>query len=176
MSRWKPDPNADVGASELLGRRLFDQPQLIGAADQKIVPSLDYRNFEDTRDGQVSLDRLGRANAEAQVIRYLTPRAIAGGEKQNPPAKEFTGWASIQKQRLVAPQKVRIDVRASPDPGTGGHELSDDDLTENIYHAHVEALDDKTSPYFLALHLKMLFEKYWNIVPGVRHSPGELGK
>ena len=185
MQPWLPNPDESIGPKEPLGRRLFDQPQLAGAVGQKPVPTLDYRNFEESRDGKVSLDRLGRCAPEKPVIRYLAPRARAAGAKRRP-ALEFNGWVSIQKQNLIGSKKLPINVVPSPEIR---EELAE--LDENIYHSHVEAsisvsgwrhwlkrllhLDegDQYTPYFLALHLKALFEKHGTILAAPGTQPQE---
>jgi hypothetical protein len=172
MQVWLPSPKENVGPKESLGRRLFDRPKLIGAIGQKEVPSLDYRDFEDSGDGKVSLDRLGRYGPEKPVLNYLALRAHAAGERRKP-SLEFNGWVSIQKQKLVGSKKMQIDVVSSPEER---EELTE--IEKNIYHSHVEATPPATlvegNPfflYFLALHLKMMFEKHGTILgtPPVQH-------
>ena len=62
--KWNPrtDP---VGRNEPIGRRLFDEPMLMGAQDQPSFKGLDYRHFEVTpNDRELSLDRLGCTGIE----------------------------------------------------------------------------------------------------------------
>src|SRR4051812_36837447 len=93
MARWKP--LSEVGQNESVGRRLFDEPMLTGAQDQNAsYDGLDLRNFEERRDGEVSLDRLGRSNIENQVVSYLLPRAHAAAAKFKSP-KTFSGWFTV---------------------------------------------------------------------------------
>ena len=185
MQLWLPNPDEGIGPQEHLGRRLFDQPELVGAVGQKTVPTLDYRNFEETRDGKVSLDRLGQRGPEKPVVRYLAQRAHAAGAKRKP-SQAFNGWVSIQKKNLIGSKKLPIKVVQSP---VDRVELVE--LDKNIYPAHVEAaisvsgwrhwlrrllrLDDgdQYTPYFLSLHLKALFEKHGTITAAPRVAQRE---
>ena len=168
MARWAPD-SSKIGKGELLGRRLFPRPSLVGATDQRPVPSLHLSNFEDTRDGEVSLDRLGRSSAEKQVLHYLTPRAEAAADRFTP-KRIFNGWACIQAKVLLESRKLPMNLVPSPIAGTSP-ESGKDDLTENIYHAHTQP-QGKYEPYFLALHLQSQFEKYHKI----EYSPNDPQK
>ena len=80
MARWNP-ADKPVGANEPIGRRLFDEPLLAGADDQRKFAGLDLRNFEEKRDREFSVDRLGRTGKERAVIKYLNPRANAAALK-----------------------------------------------------------------------------------------------
>jgi len=166
MPRWAPD-STKIGKAELLGRRLFPRPSLVGATDQRPVPSFDIRNFEDSSGGkEISLDRLGRSNSENQVLRYLSPRAEAAA-KTLVPKKIFNGWACIQAKVLQENRKLPLDVVPSPMPGNAP-ELGDDDLSANLYHAHACSQRD-CDAYFVALHLQSQFEKYGRI----EYSPND---
>jgi hypothetical protein len=158
MAKWVPNAE-EVGPGETVGRRLFDQPSLVGATDQKAaLRSLDYRNFEDDRDGEVSLDRLGKGNPEKATMRYLTSRAEAAG-KARTPSKTFDGWTAIKVKKLVEHKNLKLAIVASPLSGLRPELGQENDLSANIFHCHVSALDN-TDPYFFALHLQALFEKH----------------
>jgi hypothetical protein len=151
MPLWKPQSNEPVGQNEHLGRRLFDEPSLAGAQDQKPIARLILRHFEEKRDQQVSLDRLGRTSVEKAVVRYLRPRADRAGTRFRPP-KAFNGWAVLSARKFgspPAPPAYALTVIASPESGT--------DLDENIYHAHISA-PPNMDYYSMALHLRELFE------------------
>jgi hypothetical protein len=159
MALWKP-PGDQVGDNEHVGRRLFDEPMLIGAKNQKPYSGLDIRHFEETRDDeQFSLDRLGRSSIEPAVVRYLRPRAeMAGGGFK--PAKAFNGWAVLRAHQLANPPVGRtkhgtFPVFASPDNGDG--------LLQNSYHAHI--IISGFDHYSIALHLRHLFLSYGTIYP-----------
>jgi hypothetical protein len=175
MARWVPKLDGKIEPSEPLGRRLFDHPALVGATDQRtVLQSLDYRNFEERRDGgEVSLDRLGRSSVEPKVLGYLAARGEADGANRRPP-KTFDGWASIQAKRLSENKSLRLEVIASPVGGAGPLADVDSDLTENVYHSHVRPLDDR-DPYSVALHLKTLFERHGKIEPSPR-APNRSGR
>jgi hypothetical protein len=128
MARWKPQANVPIGAKEQVGRRLFDEPMLIGAADQPRYDGLDLRNFQETRDDEYSLDRLGRTGIEGAVVRYLEPRAVESGKSFQKP-KQFNGWIAVKAEALMAPPKgPTIQLVASPVSGSR--------LQENDFHAH----------------------------------------
>lgn len=167
MGRWKPDPDKEIGPGESLGRRLFAQASLAGATGQRPVPSFDLRNFEDSRDGEVSLDRLGRGNPEKAVIRYLTPRAEAAAKKLGSSRMFFNGWASIQAKVLLANKKLPLTIVPSPIQGNSPS-LGEDDLGANIYHAHTSSLGGHDA-YSVALYLQYHFEKYGRI----EYSPND---
>jgi hypothetical protein len=164
MAKWVPDADK-IGPKETLGRRLYDQPSLVGAVDQKAaLRSMDFRNFEDQRDGQVSLDRLGKSSPERDAVNYLTPRAEAAGATRKPP-KKFDGWAAIQAQKLQENKNLRLALAASPISGL--------DFEQNIFHCHAYSIEG-CDPYFVALHLQTLFEKHGAIHPSPNNplTPG----
>ena len=149
MATWIP-PSDRVDGNEHLGRRLFDEPMLVGARDQKSFSGLDVRHFEETRGDEVSLDRLGRSSVDRSVARYLQPLAEAAGAAFHSP-RDFDGWAVLPAQKLQKPTRAgSLTVAPSPEP-------------ENPYHAHVDtrALLPNEPPslrhYLIALHLRHLF-------------------
>lgn len=168
MRRWVPD-KAKIGKGELLGRRLFPRPALAGATDQRPVPSFHLSNFEDSRNGEVSLDRLGRSSAERHVLNYLTPRAEAAADRFAP-KRIFNGWACIQAKVLLENRKLPMSLVPSPIAGTSPQSAKDD-MTENVYHAHTQP-QGEFEPYFLALHLQSQFERYNKI----EYSPSDPQK
>jgi hypothetical protein len=76
MARW--DPPANVGDNEHVGRRLFDEPLLVGARDQPSFSGLLLSHFE-TRGDEYLLDRLGKSSVDRRVGAYLMPKAEAAG-------------------------------------------------------------------------------------------------
>jgi hypothetical protein len=106
MARW--DPPANVDNNEHLGRRLFDEPLLTGASDQPSFKGLLLTHFEESRDDEWWLDRLGRSSADRKVISYLTPRAQAAGST-------FKGQVV---QRLVRASSTGI-IESSQTPELG---------------------------------------------------------
>jgi hypothetical protein len=156
MALWKPQSSQPIGPNEHLGRRLFDEPLLAGAQDQRPIARLNLRHFEERRDGQVSLDRLGRTNVDKAVVRYLRPRANTAGTRFRPP-KAFNGWAVLTARKFgtpPAPAGYALTVIASPDSGT--------DLDENPYHAHI-SMPSNMDYYSMALHLRELFDAHGTI-------------
>jgi hypothetical protein len=147
MAKWNPKTDP-VGKNEPIGRRLFDEPMLVGAEDQPSFNGLDYRHFEETRDRELSLDRLGQTGIDRRARNYLRPRADAAGTKFVPP-KQFNGWIHVRASALVAGwQGKSFPVTASPIDGDG--------LEENTHHAHVSIKDD---PIVAALYLRELFTR-----------------
>jgi hypothetical protein len=166
--RWVPQPNVPVEPSEQVGRRLFNAPELVGADDQVRPPQqLDYRHFEERRDpGEISLDRLGRANVEKKVRDYLIPKAEYAGTTFHTP-QSFDAWATLTARALENPPKgsVKFPIIVSPQrPDEPEH------IAHNPYHAHVcrPAGHDCHST---ALHLKFLFER-GKIVPNPYRARG----
>jgi hypothetical protein len=147
--RWLPKPGGPVGLKEPVGRRLFDEPALVGATDQKPKQSLDYRHFEETRIPiEVSFDRLGPEGIDRKVVTYLAPIARAHAAARR--AKKFGGWVWLKAAQLNSPPKgTAFPVIASPiqpsDPEHAEH---------NPYHAHTACTGDAHS---VALHLQWLF-------------------
>lgn len=168
MARWNP-ADKPVGTNEPIGRRLFDEPLLAGADDQRKFAGLDLRNFEEKRDREFSVDRLGRTGKERAVIKYLNPRANAAALKFKPP-KRFNGWTVLRaKNFAVAVHNFpAMPVTASPIRG--------DELEENIFHAHL-VLPAGKDHYETALHLRHLFSNGEIVVQQTRvastHSFGE---
>jgi hypothetical protein len=152
VATWIPDPTEPVGPNEIVGRRLFDEPKLIGATDQR-APDwlLDYRHFEDTR-GEVSFDRLGRTGRDRKVVNFLRPKAEKAGQDVEPP-KTFDGWATVRAKSLATAAKgPSFPLIVSPmyldQPEHADH---------NPYHAHAVSVLDA---YSMALHLRQIFEEY----------------
>jgi hypothetical protein len=146
MARWNPKTDP-VGKSEPIGRRLFDEPMLMGAQDQPSFKGLDYRHFEETRgDRELSLDRLGFTGIENKAKNYLRPRAQAAGANRVPP-KQFNGWAHVRANLLEQGWGgQRFPVVASP--------VDCDGLDGNTHHAHIVIEGDAISA---ALRLREIF-------------------
>jgi hypothetical protein len=135
MARWIPPGN--IGPNEHLGRRLFDEPKLFGARDQKQFTGLEIRNFQETRDNEFSLDRLGGSGVIRKVVNYLVPRADATGRKfQNP--LSFDGWMVVPARTIEAEGWPLV---ASPDQGSlvngAPKPWNDAHLDQNLYHGHL---------------------------------------
>jgi hypothetical protein len=133
------------------------------------------RNFEDSR-GEVSLDRLGQSNSERLVLKYLNPRAEEAAKKLGSSNMIFNGWACIQAKLLTENKKLPMAIVPSPMPGNNPV-LGEDDLTENLYHAHTRT-KQATEPYFVALHLQSQFEKHRRIEYALNdpRRPGWIGR
>jgi hypothetical protein len=145
---------------------------LAGALETTKFDGLDLRNFEETRDREFSLDRLGRTGIDNRVVKYLLPRATSAGETFSQP-RQFDGWATLRADKLANPPKgVKLPPVASPIAGEG--------LAENIYHAHVVLADDgEHAVYSNALHLRFLFARYGTMhaahaEPGTAVKPAAL--
>jgi hypothetical protein len=139
MARWTPADNEAVAPNEHIARRLFDEPKLSGAPDQKPFHGLLVTNFEETRaGGEFSVDRLGRSNVENAVVRYLAPRAHAAGRKFTK-HKAFDGWYVAPARKISPPFVWPLN---SPDrgasPAQAGFPWSDADLEHNRFHAHIQ--------------------------------------
>jgi len=159
MAKWQPESETVVGKNEHVGRRLFDEPTLAGFRGAKPSNRLTLRHFEETRDREFSLDRLGRSGVDGRVVGYLLPRATAQGKKYRP-EKTFDGWAVVKAQTLTNPPKgERFPVTPSPLLG------SSEGLESNVYHAHatLPEFDAPDKSYYTALHLQFLFETYGSI-------------
>jgi hypothetical protein len=165
MPPWAP-PKDKVGDNESVGRRLFDEPKLIGAGGQPDFKGLLLSHFEEGRDDEYSLDRLGQTSVDRRVVNYLTQRATAHGrtfKKQ----KSFGGWATIKARSLAnSPRPPRLPPTPSP--------IDDPSPADNMYHAHV-LKPSGMEPHLMALHLRYLFESFGD-VHAVRdlENPGVL--
>jgi len=158
MPLWNP-PTDRVSPDERVGRRLFDEPMLVGARDQRSYAGLLLRHFEETRDDKFSVDRLGATGVNRKVVAYLRPRASAAGEKHRPP-KAFNGWAVLTVRKLTAPPTPEISqlpVVASPIDGEDIVEID-----RNPYHAHI-VLPRDIKRLHLALCLRHLFTTYGTV-------------
>ena len=107
-------------------------------------------HFEETRGNELSVDRLGRTNPEAAVLKYCASLAQASGSSAATP-KRFDGWAVVQVQKLVAPQKNGAVFSVQADPIVDHPALQD-----NVYHAHVTIVP-VTHSYTAALLAHNLF-------------------
>jgi hypothetical protein len=147
MAIWKPGPS--IGPQERLGRRLFDEPTLVGAADQAPLKGLSLRHFRDNREPTLSLDRMGRSNVEPSVERYLAIRAGRAAQKRSLP---FHGWVELAAKELANPPSGAPRLSVVPSAITG--EACEKD--NNPYHCHV-VKPSEPAPYFVELHLRHLF-------------------
>lgn len=169
MARWVP-ASERVGPDEHVGRRLFDEPMLAGGQGQPRFAGLDLRNFEEKRDREFSLDRLGRQSIDKSAVGYLLPRATAAGARFMSP-KTFSGWAVLRARQLENPpvglgRYGKFPVIASPERGDG--------LLENIYHAHIVTPD--VDNYSKALHLRQLYAHYGSVHPALVKGRGSFGR
>ncbi len=155
--KWNPKTDP-IGLKEPIGRRLFDEPMLMGAQDQPSFRGLDYRHFEETRDDkELSLDRLGCTGIEKKAKNYLYPRADAAGVNRRPP-RQFNGWVYVRACILDKGwQSHRFPVIASP---IAGDELKQED---NAHHAHID-LGDDIDATTNALYLREIFTRHGDVV------------
>ena len=157
MATWQPKSDEAIGKSESLGRRLFDEPMLAGVQNSKPFGGLDLRNFQEKRDREFSLDRLGLTGIDKKVLNYLLPRARAASTKFKAP-KSFDGWVVLRADVVVKPP-VGSGFPVHPSPIAG------DGLDENKFHAHA-LLPESAEPddrYRTALHLRHIFGTYGTI-------------
>lgn len=160
--RWVPKATDPVHPRAPIGRRLFAVPQLAGAADQRKLwkDTLEINHFLEKRaPGDISLDRLGEHNVDANVREYLLPRARDAGYKFLPP-KDFDGWACLRAGVLEAPPKQGVSgyaLVASPVAAA-----NPDDLACNPYHYHV-CRKPQDNAYTTAVMLRQLFHDYGDI-------------
>jgi hypothetical protein len=163
-SKWNPETDP-VHKNEAIGRRLFDEPMLMGAGQQPNYQGLLVNHFEETRgDRELSLDRLGATGPVKAVKQYLIPRAEYAATKFRP-QKTFNGWAVISAKFLEqGDAQYKFTVTASPQHGP--------DLEENIYHAHSK-LPEGVNSYTIALHLRHIFTKNGRIESHQKNVAGQ---
>jgi hypothetical protein len=154
MARWTPQTDETIGLNEYIGRRLFDEPMLTGAKNQRPFNGLRLSHFEETRGDEVSLDRLGRTSIEKKVINYVGLRAEAAAKTRRP-SVTFNGWAVLRARQFHEYKHQQLTVVPSPVIGN--------DFDENIYHAHVNTPSNIDS-YSMALHLKQLFTDHGIVI------------
>lgn len=153
--KWNPETDP-IGRDEPIGRRLFDEPMLIGAQNQPSFKGLDLRHFEETRDDQLSVDRLGSTGIEKKAKNYLRPRAEAAGAKCHP-KKQFNGWAYVRADILKGGYRGHgFHVTASPVEG------DESNLEDNTHHAHI-VLGDQLTPIMAAFYLRELFTTHGKV-------------
>ena len=70
MAVWKPEK--DIGDSELIGRRLIDKASKLREAESDGTLKFSVNDFYDTRDGDLSIDRLGDPNPNKDTLRELS--------------------------------------------------------------------------------------------------------
>lgn len=159
MPAWIPEAEKPVQSSEPIGRRLFDQPRLVGASDQRPLKGfLDLRDFEEKRDpGDVSLDRLGRTGVDKVVFRFLRDKAERAAERFTKP-KKFHGWAVLRAKQLTGAIAGAPKFPLVPSPEIP-HDPSH--IDHNPYHAHVcRPTGHEKDSFFTALCLKHIFEQH----------------
>lgn len=157
----------NVGMNERIGRRFFDEPMLRGAEGQPSFSGVELHHFQDKRDNEISLDRLGATGVEKRVIRYLKPRAEAAGFARRK-AVRFEGWLHVTARELTqARQEPKLPVIASP--------VDEPEPDDNCCHAHVvkpDTIPEAVRDYLLALHLRQIISKYG----GVQRNEGETSE
>jgi hypothetical protein len=160
MAKWVPADKDPIGGNEPVGRRLFDEPVLVGAKDQPAFKGLDLRHFMETRGDEISLDRLGKTGIDKTVLKYLTPRAISAGELFQKP-KVFGGWMyALAKHIEKKSADLAFALTASPVVAPEA---------ENLYHAHatlsgMTAESDKARTQIAALQLRHVFETHGRLL------------
>lgn len=155
MAKWVPA--ADVEANEPVGRRMFDEPLLVGTAGQPSFRGLLVTHFEEARDDEISVDRLGRTGIDKRVVAFLKPRADLAGEKFRKP-KTFNGWAVLPARELRKDRDNRrgLQIVASP--------ITEPAPNDNPYHAHIRRPNEMDS-MLAALYLRHLFTTYGKVEP-----------
>jgi hypothetical protein len=158
--RWEPERDRQVGPKECIGRRLFEEPTLVGAKDQKPKVLLDFRLFEERRPPfEVSLDRLGQRGLDDKVVSFLAEKAMKQGNSRRP-AKTFFGWQHIAADLLANPKTGPFKFPVNPSPIKPDEP---EDPEHNPYHAHVVppiGSNGPCEPMTVALYLQVLFSKY----------------
>lgn len=135
MARWRPDPRK-VGDQEPIGRRVYGDK----IYDRSKRLRIDH--FQDSRlENDLSVDRLGRANPERAVVRYIGPKA----EEANP-GKPFAGWAAL-RVNSIRNGRYPLEVLASPND-------------DNEYHADIcrDGFREDMYQYYLAIRLREIVE------------------
>jgi hypothetical protein len=95
-------------------RRLFDEPMLQGVTGQPSFSGIQLYHFEERRDYEVSLDRLGASGIDRKVSKYLLPRAQAATREFAKP-KRFDGWYAVSAKELAnACKGPGLAIHASP--------------------------------------------------------------
>jgi len=151
MANWSPSNGITIGAAEHLGRRRFKRSQLIGFGQQEPKNELTHFDFLETRDYEISVDRLGRNGVDNQIIERLLPLAESNADKRTP-RMVFIGWASVQvKKFLIDAQKLRYSIKPDPIKGT--------ESEDNEYRALICCPTDREH-IEIALTLAHLFNKH----------------
>jgi len=160
---WVPEANQPIGATEPIGRRLFETPRLAGdilrgrADGWKDVLITDH--FLESRDpGEVSLDRLGRFGVDPLVRDVLRPIAEDMFASRTPPRK-FVGWVWLKADKLRSPGKGASAYDPLPSP-VHADELHK--IKENAHHAHVCRRPGDTA-WITAVALRALFERHGSL-------------
>lgn len=161
MARWTPKADAPIGQNERIARRLFDLQDLVGAADQRPFTGLDLRHFQERRDVEFSLDRLGRSGVEKSVTNFLKPKAHRQAETFTP-KQSFDGWICVKAKDFMTYKEDEFEFPLVASP------IKDENDSEkdNPYHCH--AVQPKLSRS-TALHLRQIF-----IQGQHEHLPGDL--
>lgn len=159
MRRWSPP--SEVGKSEQIGRRLFDEPMLAGTENQPHWNGIRMNHFEETRGRDISMDRLGATGVDRKVIAYLAPKATLAASKFHK-AKHFDGWAHVAAKELGASTKgVAFPVVASP--------VTEPEDEVNDYHAHVSR-SEEMEPHIAALLLREIFTKRGGVLKAEKYE------
>jgi hypothetical protein len=157
MALWKP--NNTIGKQEYIGRRLFRREGLKGARDQtRPEKTFELYHFEENRDREVSVDRLGATSVDKKVKIYLNPRGHHAATKLH--KSSFEGWAVTRAKELQSPPES-FQITPSPIAPQQGELLAD-----NGFHAHIEMPGRYTS-HDMAVMLKYVFEKNYHLEPSI---------
>jgi|SRR5450759_122283 hypothetical protein len=157
MALWKP--NETVGKNESIGRRLFQRQGLKGAKDQKRPDrTFELYHFEENRDREVSIDRLGATSIDRKVKVYLNPRGHHAAARLH--KSDFQGWAATKAKELQSPaQGSPLEILSLPIAAQDGDELS-----ENSFHGRI-LTPERYDSHDMAIRLKYIFERNYHLEP-----------
>src|SRR5450759_1658074 len=138
MALWKP--NETVGKNESIGRRLFQRQGLKGAKDQKRPDrTFELYHFEENRDREVSIDRLGATSIDRKVKVYLNPRGHHAAARLH--KSDFQGWAATKAKELQSPaQGSPLEILSLP-------------------------IAEQDDSHDMAIRLKYIFERNYHLEP-----------
>jgi len=168
MPRWIPD-DSRVAQGEHIGRRLYAEPKLSGAPDQKPFHGLDISNFMETRGRDFSCDRLGQSSVDNNVIGYLMERCHQHSAERGLP---FNGWIYATAKKLAENNGWETVASGVRSKGESNEDLPWDDtkINENRFHAHL-VMPEAMAPRMFAMEARERFVRVGQvhrITPGRR--------
>jgi len=153
MAGWTPSNNK-VADSEVVGRRIFDDPLFNGSLSQGTPFKLRVDHFFDKKlEEDLSVDRLGRSGSSEAAAKRLTGKLAQDEAVKRTKSVAFLGWGVMRVKSLRTSKMFKGALDVLPKPIT--------EEPRNPYHAEITraAYRQEIHAWGLAASLRDIAEK-----------------